>query len=239
MSVNLTILVPFYNEADGLESCVEQLHAYLSAHGHSYELLLVDDHSSDGSSEIGRRLYEKDPRVRYHRHPRNYGPCSALRTGPALASGEWTLLLPVDLAIPLGDISSFWNNREGSDIVLGYIEEPERRERARLFQSRLYTLFIRMLFGHSWPQINYVALYRTSLLQSLKLESKGVALHAEILIRAAREGAKIRPLAVGYAPRTVGVARGSRPGVILGTIWEILRLWWRLKWGSSPPKTSA
>jgi len=219
----LSVLMPAYNEADGLERSVTLVSEHLSAHGYDFEIVIVDDASTDATPQIARALAAASPHVRVVRHERNQGPCSGLKTGPAHVTKPWVLLLPVDLAIPLHDIETLWAARGGSDIVLGYVAR-EAREGARRVQSQVYTRIVNALFGMTLRQVNYVALYRTELLRELTLTTSGVALHAEILVRAARAGGVLTQLALGYEPRTVGVASGNKPRVVLKTLREILAL---------------
>jgi glycosyltransferase involved in cell wall biosynthesis len=225
--------MPAFNEAAGLARSVAQVSEHLGAHGFDYEILIVDDASTDGTATVARALADANPRVRLVRHAQNQGPCSGLRTGPAHAQKAWLLLLPVDLAIPLRDIDLLWQEREHADVVLGYVARQEQREPARRLQSRVYTLLVNALFGLALEQVNYVALYRTELLRSMSLTTSGVALHAEILVRAARSGGVIRQVGLGYEPRTSGAASGSKPRVVAKTLRELLGLRLELLRGSS------
>jgi glycosyltransferase involved in cell wall biosynthesis len=220
----LSVIMPFFNEAALLEQSVAAVSGHLAASGHDYEIILVDDASSDESTAIAQRLAAAGERVRCFRHSVNQGPCSGLKTAAAQVEREWALLLPVDLAIPLEEIDRLWQARAGADIVLGYIRCSESRSRRRRLQSSVYTALVNLLFGTRLKQINYVALYRASLLRRLPLTCSGVALHAEILVRALRAGQVVTQLDLAYRPRTAGTASGARLGVILRTIGEIFKL---------------
>jgi glycosyltransferase involved in cell wall biosynthesis len=222
--MQLSVLVPAYNEGPRLEAAVRALEEYLRPAGYDFEVVIVDDASTDDTADVARRLAETHGRVKVLRHEANQGPCSGLKTGPSVAAGEWLLLLPVDLAIPLGDIDVLWRMREDAAIVLGYIADPGARSRWRRFQSAVYTRLINTLFRLDLRQVNYVALYRTEMLRGLALRSSGVALHAEILVRARDAGHRIRQVGLGYVPRSQGPARGGRPSVVIKTLREIVRL---------------
>lgn len=219
----LCVLMPAYNEAAGLAHSVARVVEYLTAHAFDFEILIVDDASTDDTAAIASSLAAANPRIRLVQHASNRGPCSGLRTGPAHATRPWLLLLPVDLVIPLQDIHTLWQARAGSDIVLGYAAS-DTREGARRVQSRSYTRVINSLFGLELRQVNYVALYRTALLRELPLTTTGVALHAEILVRVARGAGVITQIGLGYEPRTVGQSSGNKPRVVLKTLAEILML---------------
>lgn len=229
MKEGLSVLMPVYNEGAALAQSVRQVSEYLASREYDFEFVIVDDASTDDTLEIGRRLTRESPRVKLLEHPENQGPCSGLRTGPVAATKEWLLLLPADLAIPLEDIDALWSRRAHSDILLGYIARDDSRSLRRRVQSRVYTFLINLLFGLDLKQVNYVAMYRTALLQDLALTTSGVALHAEILVRAAEAGQTIEQVGLGYQPRAQGVASGSKPAVITKTFREIISLRRRLR----------
>lgn len=217
--------MPVFNEAEGLKKAVTEVSDYLRGRGFDYEILLVDDASTDASYEIARTLAAENSRIRVHHHEVNQGPCSALRTGPALALKDWILLLPVDLAIPLNEIDLLWQRRNEAEIVLGVIrKDADTRAWQRKLQSWVYARLVHLIFGLNFKQVNYVALYRADVLKPLRLTTSGVALHAEILIRAHREGKNILSVGLGYQERTSGQATGSRPSVIFKTIRELMKI---------------
>lgn len=223
MDRGLTVLIPTYNEP-GVGPCIDQVADHLARHGYDFEIVVVDDASTDATPATIAAIGRDRPYLRSLRHATNQGPCSGLKSGRELASRPWLLLLPVDLAIPLDEIETLWEAREGADIVLGYIEHTRARSPLRQFQSRMYTALVNALFRMRLRQVNYVALYRTELLQSLPLTTSGVALHAEILVRATRGGHVIRQVALRHEPRREAAASGSKPSVVLKTAVEILQL---------------
>lgn len=220
----LTVLMPAFNQAAILKQSVSEVSGYLSEHKFDYEILIVDDASMDDTASIAQTLATVNPHVRFIRHARNQGPCSGLKSGPTHARKPWLLLLPADLVIPLRDIDALWQAREESDIVLGYIAQRQARDVARRVQSQAYTAIVNALFGLELKQVNFVALYRTALLRDLPLTTSGAALHAEILVRAARAGSVIRQVGLGYESRKGGAASGNKPRVIIKTLYEVLRL---------------
>ena len=224
MTSSLTVLLPVFNEEQILRENFMRAYEFLASRGYDFEVLNIDDASRDRTASIAGELAQQYPRVRVHRHETNQGPCSGLRSGIALARKEWVLLLPADLAIPLHDIGTLWDARNDCDIVVGYVRQAAARGWARRIQSAAYARVVNLLFGTSFRQINYVSLYRLSVVQPLTLTTTGVALHAEILVRAARGGCRFRQVGLGFHERSDGVASGARPAVIGKTMREIVTL---------------
>ena len=225
MTKALSIVMPVYNEAQGLEAAVDEVHAVLRARGYDPEIIIVDDASTDGTYALACSIAARLPSVRAERHPRNLGPCSGLATGARLAKHAWVLLLPADIAIPLEDVDVLWEAREQADIVVGYVAaDAGLREPLRHLQSRLYAGLVNALFGLGVRQVNYVTLYPSRLFHAIELTTEGVARHAEILARGRRAGLSLTEVPLGYRRRQHGSATGNRPSVIAKTLWEILRL---------------
>ena len=101
---DISIVVPVFNEADNLPPLYDELSATLDAYGRAYEVVFVDDGSSDGSYEILRGLNAKDARYRVVRFARNFGQNPALYAGFAYARGQVVVTLDADLQNPPSEI---------------------------------------------------------------------------------------------------------------------------------------
>lgn len=231
----LSVVLPAFNEEVNLGSSFREIRSFLLDHHFEPEFIIVDDASTDRTPEIAKALQDEFPSVNVIRHEVNQGPCSGLRTGPVTATNEWVLLLPIDQAIPLVDIETLWDNRLDADIVLGYIARGTQRAWPRRLQSRIYTKLVNLLFGMNLRQVNYVALYKASVFRAINLTTSGTALHAEVLVRAKQAGFSIGQTPLGFQPRVLGEASGSKPAVILKTFSELVQLRQQLSRGV--PKT--
>ncbi|MFI0486859.1 glycosyltransferase [Actinomadura sp. 9N215] len=102
--VDLSVVVPVYDERDRLPSTLAALRAHLDAGPHRWELIVVDDGSADGGADIVARAAFGDPRVRLLRSPSNRGKGHAVRTGVAASRGALVLFTDADLATPLDEL---------------------------------------------------------------------------------------------------------------------------------------
>jgi glycosyltransferase involved in cell wall biosynthesis len=132
VSVALSVVIPVLNEAQNLDALHRELTTALESTRQSYELIVVDDGSTDASFEVLRRLHEQDPRLRVIRFRRNYGQTAAFAAGIAAARGALIVTAdgdgqndPADIPAMLTDIAA------GADIVCGW-----RRERKDPFLTR-------------------------------------------------------------------------------------------------------
>lgn len=228
--MDLSAVLPAFNEADNLERTVGELTAALAATGRSYEVLIVDDGSTDGTAAVAEALGRADPRVRLLRHARNQGYGAAVRTGFAASRGTWILLLDADGQFVPAELPRLLAAAgEGADFVLGY-----RVHRADPLHRRWFAaLWRRLMAALLDVQVRDVncafKLLRGDLVRALPLESRGAFMTAELLARARRAGARFAEVPVSHRPRRAGRQTGGRPGVILRAFSDLFRLYWRLR----------
>ncbi len=119
--MNLSVVIPVYNEEESLPLLYQQIHEALSTLERAYEIIVVDDGSSDGSFEVLTRLHRQDPRLKVIRFRRNFGQTAALAAGFAYASGEIIVSLDGDLQNDPADIPRLVAKlEEGYDLVSGW-----------------------------------------------------------------------------------------------------------------------
>ena len=228
---DVTIVVPAYNEEASLAPTVRAVAAKLRELAKSYELLFVDDGSTDATADVARALAGEDAGVRLIQHERNRGPGSGVVTGIEQAAGEAVMFIPADLAMDLGDLHKYFEAAEGADVVVGLRSDRRDYSAFRKAVSVANIALVRLLFGMRLRQFNYIHLYRRPVLEAMEVESRGVFMAAEILIKARDAGCRLTEVEVGYVPRTAGRASCGRPGVIAKAVWELARFWVRWAWG--------
>ncbi len=119
--LDLSVIAPIYNEEESIPHLVEQIHAALDHSGRSFELILADDGSRDGSYEIMRKIAARDPALVVIRLRRNFGQTAALQAGLDAARGRHIVLMDADLQNDPADIPSMLAKiDEGFDLVAGW-----------------------------------------------------------------------------------------------------------------------
>jgi glycosyltransferase involved in cell wall biosynthesis len=214
-----------YNEIANIERAVADARAMATAIVADWEVVLVDDASTDGSGALVDRLSEADPHLRVIHHPHNRKLGGALRTGFAAATKEWVLYTDSDLPIRVADaVRAFPLSRE-ADLVIGY--RVSRHEGwKREVMSWGYNLLIRALFRLKVRDVNFAfKLFRRSILDRVQLRSEGSFIDAEFLVEAARAGFTLREVGMPYYARQAGVSTLARPGVVFRILVEMGQYW--------------
>jgi glycosyltransferase involved in cell wall biosynthesis len=222
--VTLSIFFPALNEEGIIERTVRNAVAAGVRNTSDFEVIVVDDGSTDTTPDIVASLAHEDPRVRLVRHGRNRGYGAALRTGFASATKEVVFFSDADGQFDLKELPATLALGQRVPVVAGY-----RIKRSdpwlRLFIARTYRLIIWMVFGLRIRDIDCAwKLLRRETLNGVALESSGAFISSELLIKLQRAGVPISEIGVHHYPRTTGVSKGATPKVILKTIRDIIRL---------------
>lgn len=226
-SVSCTILA--YNEEATLAEAIADVHCALSGFGdREFEILVVDDGSTDRTVEIGLELETRYPEVRLIRHGRNLGPGSAILTGIRNARCDVICFHPADQQLDFAEVAAFIPLLDDHDIVIASRSGRPGYTRMRLITSDVYITLAHRLFGlDEYDDFNFVYLYRRELFDGMPIDSDGVFLCTEIFVRALDRGARVAHVSATCLPRRAGVSGVYKPKVIAKTGWEMLRFWLR------------
>jgi glycosyltransferase involved in cell wall biosynthesis len=205
--MDISVVVPLYNERDNLAPLHRELSRAVGAMGRSYELLFVDDGSTDGSADELRRLKASDPHVRVIRLARNSGQTAALACGLHNAGGDVVVAIDGDGENDPADIPRVVARlAEGYDLVSGWRKE---RWRNAALTRRLPSLAANSLIS----RITGIRLhdygctlkaYRRELARALNLYGE---MHRFVPVIAAEQGARISELEVNFRPRRSGESK--------------------------------
>jgi glycosyltransferase involved in cell wall biosynthesis len=231
----LSYFFPAHNERENIEALVTEALLALPALADVFEIIAVDDGSTDGTAAIADRLAATHPGlVRVVHHPVNRGYGAALRSGFAAASHPLIAFTDGDRQFRVADLSRLLTRSEAidrPDVVLGY-----RILRAdptiRLVYARSYRYSLRLFFGLRVRDVDCACkLFRRDSLRGIRLESRGAFLSAELLIKVRARGRSLVEVGIPHHPRTAGQASGANPRVVLRAVrdfWRLrLRLWFR------------
>jgi glycosyltransferase involved in cell wall biosynthesis len=228
----LTVFFPMWNEEDYIERAImaaKEACESLISQGeiNDYELLIIDDKSTDRTPEIADRLARDDRHVRVVHHGVNRKLGGSLKTGFAEAKGDVVLYTDADLPFDMDELGKACRvmRHYDADLVSAYRFDRTGEGWVRVVYSFFYNLLVRSFFGVRVRDINFAfKLVRREVLEHCPLHSEGSFIDAELIIRAKKAGFNVVQFGVDYFPRTRGVSTLSSPAVIV----KILREMWQL-----------
>lgn len=222
----LSLVIPAFNEADVIATAVEEADAALGALFGEYEILVVDDGSSDDTTAIVERLEAAFPSVRLLRHEVNRGYGAALRTGFEAASFDRIAFTDADCQFDLRDLGKMVLLADEFPIVAGWRVDRKDPWRRR-FLSKGYNLLTRTFLGTRVRDCDCaLKVFRRDALASLLPQSRGFFVNTEMLTRARQLGYDVAEVPVAHRPRLGGESKVSLREVPR-TLGTLLKFWWR------------
>ena len=226
---SLSLFFPCYNESENVGVMIEQAVKVGEEYGADYEVVVVDDGSSDNSVSIIKSWSAKNPRVRLVQHEKNRGYGAALRTGFKNVTKDLVFLTDGDNQFRLADIDKLFSKIDSCDVVAGFRINRMDRGHRRL-QGFLWTQLNKLLFQLPIRDVDCAfKLFRKKALEGLVLESNYLLIHAEILARLKKKGMRIEEIGITHYPRTAGQATATKPSAIFKTFYELFRIYGRIR----------
>ena len=206
MSVALSVVVPVYNEIENLEAMLEELHGVLGAGTRSFEVVVVDDGSRDGTAEMLAKLAADRPWLRAIFFRRNFGQTAAFDAGFRAAAGQVVATIDGDLQNDPRDIPAMVDKLdEGFDMVAGWRRKRSDAMVLRKIPSRIANWMIRKLTGTRIHDLGCsLRVYRRDVTQELRLYGE---MHRFISVLADNMGARIAEVEVNHRPRRAGSSK--------------------------------
>ncbi len=225
----LSIFFPMWNEEQYLHRAVgaaQEICEQLVAAGEieDYEVIVVDDASTDATGRLADELAASDPHVRVVHHPVNRKLGGSIKSGFAAAKGDLVLYTDADLPFEMIELVRAVRvlRTYEADVVSAYRLDRTGEGPRRAVYSWVYNGLIRAMFGTRLRDINFAfKLCRRRVLDHVTLASEGSFIDAELVIRAQRSGFEIVQIGVDYFPRTRGVSTLSSVAVIRTMLREM------------------
>jgi glycosyltransferase involved in cell wall biosynthesis len=202
----LSIILPVYNEEENVPLQYQAIIAAVEPLKISFEIIFVDDGSSDGSFEILKKLAQGDHRLKLVKFRRNFGQTAAMAAGIDHAKGEILIFMDSDLQNDPGDIGRLLQKiEEGYDVVSGWRKQRKDNVLIRTIPSRIANRLISRVSGVKLHDLGCsLKAYRGEVIREVKLYGE---MHRFIPIHASWVGARITEIAVNHNPRKYGQSK--------------------------------
>jgi glycosyltransferase involved in cell wall biosynthesis len=214
-SAEVSVVVPVLNEQDNIRPLYNQLTQALS-NKYKYELVFIDDGSTDDSFKILAELHKADNKVKVIRFRKNFGQTAALSAGFVNSQGHIIIAIDADLQNDPADIPQMIEQlHKGYDVVSGWRKKRHDNAITRLVPSRIANWLIAKITGVKLHDFGCtLKAYRREVLAETRLYGE---MHRFIPVLASWSGANICEMVVNHRPRTAGVAKYG-----LGRTWKVM-----------------
>jgi glycosyltransferase involved in cell wall biosynthesis len=192
-----------------------------------YEILIIDDASTDSTPQLADEAAANDRRVRVVHHPKNRKLGGSIKTGFANVTGDLVLYTDADLPFDMVELQKACRlmRQYEADIISAYRLDRTGEGYVRTVYSFFYNALVRIFFGLKIRDVNFAfKMCRGRIFEHISLKSEGSFIDAELVIRANKLGYHIVQFGVDYFPRTRGVSTLSSPGVIVKILKEMREL---------------
>jgi glycosyltransferase involved in cell wall biosynthesis len=236
---SISLFFPAWNEEDYVERAVTRAMDVLPKLTDDFEIIVVNDASTDRTQEIAEGLAAKIPQLRVITHPVNLKLGGAMRTGLSASTKDIVVYSDIDLPWDLRELERSLHLMEylEADMICAFRFDRTSEGPKRIIYSFVYNMLIRSLFDINIKDVNFsFKVMHRRVLEAIELKSLGSFIDAELVVKAIRKGFRVFQMGVDYFPRTRGVSTLASPSVIMKMVRELAELYPETKAPSSPLK---
>lgn len=225
-AVSLTIVIPAYNEEESIAFVLEDILKNLPKHIRDFEIIVVDDGSTDNTGAISDKFAKTNKHIRVI-HQSNSGYNFAMITGISAATKQYVGYFQGDAQNLVGDFEHCYTMLPDYDLILVGRGKPHDYNFIRLLLHYGGFMLYYILFGLTYKDPHWVYFWKTKEIQEIRLDPHGgVFLLVESLVKFRRKGLRVKEVAeTSYRSRMGGEQKAVKPVVIMRTLISVFRLW--------------
>lgn len=223
---NLSVFFPAYNEEDNIANTVSQtIDVLKSLKLADYEVIVVDDGSTDRTAAVVQKLTAKDSKIRLIRHSYNRGYGAALKTGFSSAKFDWVAFTDSDGQFDFREINKFLAHVPDYQVVAGY-RKKRSDSKFRRTMAFLLRIWDTILFGLNLKDVDcgFKLIKKSVIDKVFPLITESAITETEMMVKIYRSGFPIKQIGVNHHSRTGGIQTGGNFKVIFKAVIESLKL---------------
>lgn len=227
---SVSLLCWAYNEEDSIEEYLKRAFALIDLAVEDYEIVLIDDGSTDRTYEIAKAFQETNPRLKIFQNECNLNVGISSRRAIQRASKEYLFWQTIDWSYDISNLREYLEYLKKYDIVQG-VRPKSLTERSDNLKKAIVSIInywiVKILFRIPLSDFQNVTFYPTKWIQSVKYEAVSSFANPEGLIKSYWNGMSIKEVPINFIPRAAGEAKGTRIKAIVKSVKDILRLWFK------------
>ncbi|MGA8630453.1 MAG: glycosyltransferase family 2 protein [Terracidiphilus sp.] len=226
-SKSITVIFPAYNEEQNIRGAIQRAMEAMRPRFEAFELLIIDDGSTDRTGEIAEELAKANPaNITVLHNDRNLGLGETLYRGYESAAGELVIQNAMDSPLDLRDLDIMTPLLAEADVIVAVRKSHAGYSRYRLLTSKVNRALLRFLFRPRLRDYNYTQLYKKPVLKAARPTSRNTIFIApEVIIRAYEMGFRIKEVEIEYHPRLAGRATSGKPTLIIRSLVDMSSFW--------------
>lgn len=224
MNKSVTIIVPAYNEEKNLPLAISDLLSAMKGYRHVYEILIVNDGSTDATGRIADQFVRKHKHIRCIHHRRNEGMGTAFRSGITHAQKCWVVPFHGDNDSSADSLRAMIDRIGEADIISAYTVNTHLRPLGRRIISYCFVILTNLLFGLNLRYYTGYFLCRTESLRRLRLLSSSPAIYIEAKVSLIKQGARCIEVPFEHTGRKYGVSKTMNRKSIMDTLVTLVKL---------------
>lgn len=236
---SLSLVFPAWNEEEYVEKAVLRAVEVLDSLSKDWEIVIVNDASTDRTGEICDGLARKNRRIRVVHHTENQKLGGALKTGFGASTKDVVVYSDIDLPWDLRELGRALHLMTylEADMICAFRHDRTSEGVKRIAYSFVYNLLVRSLFDVKVKDVNFsFKVVHRKVFESLELKSSGSFIDAELVVKAIHLGFRVFQMGVDYFPRTRGVSTLASPNVIVKMVKELVKLYPQTRWPKPPER---
>lgn len=236
---SMSVFFPAWNEEAYVERTVARAKIVLDRISDDWEIIIVNDASTDRTRALAEALSAQDPRVRCISHEVNLKLGGAMKTGFSSSRKDLVVYSDMDLPFDLNELERALHLMEylEADMICAFRLDRTSEGPKRILYSFVYNLMIRGLFDVFVKDINFsFKVVHRRVLESIELKSQGSFIDAELVVKAIKRGFHVAQMGVDYFPRTRGISTLASPAVIMTMLKELASLYADVRSPSEPKR---
>ena len=224
-NLSVSFVLPMFNEEDNIARTINALKSIAGRLTGDYEIVVVDDASTDGSAGLVRRMAKDDGTLKLYALPGNTKFGGAFAEGFSRASKDIIVYMDSDFPVSVEDIEASFPLIREYDIVTGYSKVKKGDTLKRKFMSLVYNLMIQTLFGMNIKDINSgYKIVRREVVKGTRFASRSPFVDVELFACAAKKNASIKQYPLIFNSREGGKSYIARLPVVIATFSDMVKL---------------